>query len=247
MLTSEIRTPSQTVAKAELFLSTLGLTAKDMMVSIYETRTGIRVPSQHLSSSQSGWLSLPVTKMINQLLAREGTSFRFKPVLVKKRGRNKSAFDLRPLQVPRVWLVVYTEADQEQPFHLLARDGIRGSTDDRRRRDLTPSEMPKGTKNCRKEDMNITSMDLTSFAKIVYPSHFNAYQCSGKCSVTDKTINHSILRALVIQKRGITSDGEPCCVPTKLKSIVLIFSTDNGGFVMRTVGDMIVEKCGCSG
>ena len=111
-LTSEIRTPSQTVAKAELFLSTLGLTANDMMVSFYETRTGIKVPSQHLPSSQSGWLSLPVTKMMNQLLAREGTSFRFK-ALVKKRGRNETDFDLRPLQVPRIWLVMYAEADHE--------------------------------------------------------------------------------------------------------------------------------------
>lgn len=234
------------MAKAELFLSTLGLTANDMMVSIYETRTGVKVPSQHLSSSQSGWLSLPVTKMINQLLAREGTSFRFK-VLVKKRGGNESAFNMRPLQVPGIWLVVYAESEREQPFLLLARDGIRGSTDDRQRRDLTPPKMPNGTKTCRKEDMNITAMDLTSSAKIVYPSHFNVYQCSGNCAVTEKTINHSILRALVLQKRGITNDGEPCCVPTKLKSIVLIFSTDNGGFVMRTVGDMIVEKCGCSG
>ena len=100
------------MAKAELFLSTLGLTANDMMVSFYETRTGIKVPSQHLSSSQSGWLSLPVTKMINQLLAREGTSFRFK-ALVKKRGRNETDFDLRPLQVPRIWLVMYAEADHE--------------------------------------------------------------------------------------------------------------------------------------
>ena len=243
-----MRKPSQALVKAELFVSTLELTTKNAMtVSIYETRTGTKVSSRHLSSSQSGWLSLPVTKTINQLPAREGTSFRFK-VFVKERGRNGSAFT-RPLQVPRVWLVVYAEAEHEQPFPLLARGEIRGSTDDRRRRDVAPPKMPDINKACRKKDMNITSMDLTSFAKIVFPRYFNAYQCSGNCSVTEKTkfINHSILRALVLKKKGITSVGEPCCVPTKLKSIALIFSTDNGGFVMSTVEDMIVEKCGCSG
>ena len=120
-----------------LSVSAFELTANERMVSIYQTRTGIKsLPDVSLSVSFASWLLLPDRT--------KNVSF--------ARGRNEFA-NARLLQVLRVWLVEYTEADHEQLFPLLVRDEIRGST----------------LKVCRKEDMIITSMDLTSSAKIVSP------------------------------------------------------------------------------
>ena len=92
------------------------------------------------------------------------------------------------------------------------------------------------------------SEELIKAAKIIFPRSFNAYQCSGTCSGdTEKTkfIHHSILKSFVLQKRGIKSNEKPCCVPSKLKQIAFIYSTDEGGFAMNTIKDLIVEECGC--
>jgi len=246
LLPSLVIKPSETVHKAELFLSTDGLAARELTVSIYETQTGTEVSSRHLSSNRSGWLPLPVTTMIKQWIPQDAP-LRFK-IFVKVRSGSESV-EADHMQVPRVWLVVYTEGNHEHPFPNLAPDeAIRGSAGDRRRRDVTPPppKMAESKNVCRREDLIVGSKNLTEYVKIIYPRSFNAYQCTGKCSETDKAnfVNHSILKSLVLQVKGIKSEDKPCCAATKLKPISIIYRTDNG-FMIRTVQNLIVEECGC--
>lgn len=247
LLPSIVRTPSKRFRKAEIFLSIHEMEANEnLMASIYEVRTGVKVSSRHLPSHRSGWLPLPITKMLKQWIPREQVPLRFK-IFIKGRGGNESTITDH-IQTPKVWLVLYTKVDHEHPFPHLAPDvEMRGPSGDRRRRDITRTKMPESKKACRKEDMIVNSMALSSSVKIIHPKSFNAFQCSGKCSETEKTkfINHSLLKDFVLQKKGIKRNEEPCCFPTKLKPITFIYKTDNGGFVIRAVKDLIVEECGC--
>lgn len=37
----------------------------------------------------------------------------------------------------------------------------------------------------------------------------------------------------------------PCCAPTKLAPLDLLYVDDNGDVVMKTFNNMVVEQCGC--
>ena len=56
---------------------------------------------------------------------------------------------------------------------------------------------------------------------------------------------HSLLEAFV-NKKSFKTDGEGCCVPTKLRPLTVIYyDEERGVFVLRTFQDLIVEECGC--
>ncbi|ELT90528.1 hypothetical protein CAPTEDRAFT_110325 [Capitella teleta] len=82
---------------------------------------------------------------------------------------------------------------------------------------------------------------------IVYPLSFNAYQCDGKCPLPvvqdyDPT-NHAVLQSLMrIYDRDSTT--RPCCVPTKLKPLSMLYY-EKDMIVVRHHEDMVVDRCGC--
>ncbi|KAJ7380729.1 hypothetical protein OS493_007102 [Desmophyllum pertusum] len=126
---------------------------------------------------------------------------------------------------------------------------IRESQSERTKPDIPPKKSEHEVDACRKVDMIVHTADLGLSAKSIHPESFNAFQCKGKCSLTQrkKFITHSLIKALVKQKKGIKTDGmEACCVPTKLLPMSLMYYIEKrGAFVMRTFKDMIVEECGC--
>ncbi|KAL9979117.1 hypothetical protein ACROYT_G016730 [Oculina patagonica] len=107
-------------------------------------------------------------------------------------------------------------------------------------RDTSPGKAALQVDACRKVDMFVDFADLGLYDRIIAPASFNAYQCKGKCSPT----NHSLLKALIEKKNGNKTNGEACCVPTKLRPISLLQMEENGNVVMRNY-DMVVEECGC--
>lgn len=203
--------------------------------------------SRQLTSHRSDWLSLPVTRIVKQWIARKDAPLRFK-VFVKTSGGFATAIT-DDVEIPKVWLVVYSEAQQGQAFPYLALNlKTSGSSGSRMRRDNSPSKMAASKNPCRKEDMVIESFEFDKTAKVIYPRSFNAYQCSGNCSSNTgkaRFINHSILKAFMSQKNGIKGKDGSCCIPSKLKPITLILITDKKYYLIKTIRDIIVEECGC--
>ena len=248
LLPPHVKAQVGTIRKAEIFLSTHELGAnKKLTVSIHETRTGVKMSSPQLSSHQSGWLSLPVTRIVKRWIARKDAPLTFK-VFVKTSGGFATAIT-DDVEIPKVWLVVYSEAQQRQAFPYLALNlKTSGSSGSRMRRDNSPSKMAASENPCKKEDMVIESFEFGKTAKVIYPRSFNAYQCSGNCSSNTgkaRFINHSILKAFVTQKNGIKGKDGSCCIPSKLKPITLILVTDKNGYLIKTIRDIVVEECAC--
>ena len=100
---------------------------------------------------------------------------------------------------------------------------------------------------CRKVGMYISYPELGLSDEIITPWGFNAFQCKGKCSSTQrkKFPNRSALMALLKKKKGIEIDDGPCCVPTKLAPISALVFEKNGHIVLKKFDDMVVEECGC--
>lgn len=82
---------------------------------------------------------------------------------------------------------------------------------------------------------------------IIHPKTYNARVCYGQCpspiSSEYSPTNHVMLQSLMRLKRPL-SGPEPCCVPTKLRPLsMLYFEYDD--IVVRHHEDMIVDECGC--
>ena len=109
---------------------------------------------------------------------------------------------------------------------------------------LEEAEHHDGT--CRKVGMFVSFAEIGLSDYIIAPEGFDAFQCKGKCSSIQrkKFPNRSALVTLLKKKKDIEIDVEACCVPTKLASIsALVF--ENGGVLLKTFDDMVVEECGC--
>jgi len=40
--------------------------------------------------------------------------------------------------------------------------------------------------------------------------------------------------------------GTPCCAPTKMASLDVVYLDDGGGVVFGSLPDMVIERCGCA-
>ena len=100
---------------------------------------------------------------------------------------------------------------------------------------------------CQKVGLYVNFVDLDLSETIVAPPGFYAFQCRGKCSLTQrkKFPNRSPLMALLEKKKGIKVDDEACCVPTKLAPITFLYLNKNNKVVLKNIDDLVVEECGC--
>ena len=81
---------------------------------------------------------------------------------------------------------------------------------------------------------------------IVFPHTYNAFMCTGRCSSpVDWSLNptnHAILQSLMrLSDRTVP---KPCCVPTKLEPLSMIYF-EYEEIVVRHHEGMVVSKCGC--
>ncbi|KAH8384339.1 hypothetical protein KR093_007660 [Drosophila rubida] len=85
-------------------------------------------------------------------------------------------------------------------------------------------------------------VNFTSFGWhfVVAPTSFDAYFCSGDCRVGYlEQYPHTHLTAL-------TTSATPCCSPTKMSSLSLLYFDDNHNLVLSVIPNMSVEGCSCS-
>nr|AHB37078.1 dpp protein [Crassostrea gigas] len=106
----------------------------------------------------------------------------------------------------------------------------------------------KYNNQCRRKELNVDFKAVGWNDWIFAPPGYNAYYCDGSChwpyddhmNVT----NHAIVQDLVnsIDPRAAP---KPCCVPTELSSLSLLYTDEHGAVVLKVYQDMVVEGCGC--
>lgn len=101
---------------------------------------------------------------------------------------------------------------------------------------------------CREHKMWVSFSDMEWGKWIIAPKGFYANRCHGECPfpLGDKlnATNHAMLMTLMnsAEPRG---SPLPCCVPTHLTPISLLYFDSGGNVVLRQYEDMIVQSCGC--
>ncbi|XP_071498367.1 nodal homolog 3-A-like [Diadema antillarum] len=177
-------------------------------------------------------------------------------------------FDLFEEVIKDVTMVVFSRANTKP---ILLRDStnslrVRRSTEEQRRRkkqkDLRKHQREQQrllheeklrreqemAGPCRRADMSVDFGRIGWDEWIIYPKKFNAFKCIGTCSGPlhsgDNPSNHAIMQDLIRLHQPERRTPEPCCVPTKLRPLSMLYF-EEGSVLVRHHEDMIVEECGC--
>ena len=111
--------------------------------------------------------------------------------------------------------------------------------------------------NCRLFDFYVNFEDLGWNKWIIYPKSFNAFVCSGSCSIplisrqgrfTKSKVqitNHAQIMSILEFKNPKIVKQMTKCVSTKLRPLNVMFLDERGLIKTKRYDDMIVEECGC--
>ncbi|MBN3279160.1 GDF2 factor, partial [Polyodon spathula] len=116
--------------------------------------------------------------------------------------------------------------------------------------DKPPSRKKRSTKTdfCQRRSLRVDFKEI-GWDWIVAPKEYEAYECKGVCSypLGDNLTpsKHALVQTLVHLKNP-KKTAKPCCVPTKLDSISILYYDEKGQptFQYKYEG-MQVAKCGC--
>ena len=83
---------------------------------------------------------------------------------------------------------------------------------------------------------------------IIAPEGYSAFFCFGECSFPlsahMNATNHAIVQTLVhLMNPSVVP--QPCCSPTKLTAISVLYFDDSNNVVLKKYTNMVVKACGC--
>ncbi|ODM92823.1 Bone morphogenetic protein 7 [Orchesella cincta] len=108
---------------------------------------------------------------------------------------------------------------------------------------------PKNITSCSKHDLFISFEAIGWSSWIISPKGYNAYYCVGPCifplSHEVSPTNHATLQSIAHELSLAPDVGRPCCVPTKLLPISLLYYDDDDNVVLKQYVDMVADTCGC--
>ena len=82
---------------------------------------------------------------------------------------------------------------------------------------------------------------------IISPKGYAAFYCQGHCRFPLNShmnaTNHAIVQTLLHTKR--TSIPEPCCAPTKLSPVSVLYFDERNNVILKNYQNMVVKACGC--
>ncbi|KAM4704810.1 bone morphogenetic protein 6 [Rhinophrynus dorsalis] len=101
---------------------------------------------------------------------------------------------------------------------------------------------------CRKHELYVSFQDLGWQDWIIAPKGYAANYCGGECSFPlnahMNATNHAIVQTLV-HLMNPEYVPKPCCAPTKLNSISVLYFDDNSNVILKKYRNMVVRACGC--
>ena len=84
---------------------------------------------------------------------------------------------------------------------------------------------------------------------VISPKGYNAYHCKGTCpfplGLSQNPSNHATVQS-IMNALGLGGDvGSPCCVPSSLFAVSLLYFDNDGNVVLKQYADMVAADCGC--
>lgn len=104
------------------------------------------------------------------------------------------------------------------------------------------------SKSCSRRMLYVSFQRLGWQDWIIAPEGYSAFFCFGECSFPlsahMNATNHAIVQTLV-HLMNPTVVPQPCCSPTKLTAISVLYFDDSNNVVLKKYTNMVVKACGC--
>lgn len=103
-------------------------------------------------------------------------------------------------------------------------------------------------KHCSRRMLYVSFQRLGWQDWIIAPEGYSAFFCYGECSFPlsahMNATNHAIVQTLVhLMNPSVVP--QPCCSPTKLTAISVLYFDDSNNVVLKKYTNMVVKACGC--
>jgi bone morphogenetic protein 2/4 len=124
----------------------------------------------------------------------------------------------------------------------------RSKKERRKKRKDRPRKDRDYKRNCRRRELYVDFHDVGWTDWIVAPPGYSAYYCYGECPfhLADhfNTTNHAVVQQFVhsVDPQAVP---KPCCVPTELGQVALLYIDEQNKVVLKNYKEMVVEACGC--
>ncbi|XP_077286404.1 TGF-beta family member glass bottom boat [Arctopsyche grandis] len=221
------------------------------------------VGSKNTSAVEEGWIEINVTSAFIEWVAfpSKNNGLYLSVHLLSKPGH-----DVKPEEIG---LVNTKGEDEQQPF-MVAFLKSTGSSDrivSRQKRQtgrnkkmygasesysrnplIEPSPSHWNSRSCQIQTLYVSFMDLKWQDWIIAPDGYSAYYCSGECNFPlnahMNATNHAIVQTLV-HLLNPTLVPKPCCAPTKLTAVTVLYFLDDSNVILKKYKNMVVKSCGC--
>jgi len=104
-------------------------------------------------------------------------------------------------------------------------------------------------RGCQKRTLFVSFRDLGWEDWIIAPEGYSAFYCHGECSFPLNThknaTNHAIVQTLVHLMNPFGGVPKPCCAPTKLSGISVLYFDESSNVILKKYQNMVVKTCGC--
>ncbi|KAF7242302.1 Bone morphogenetic protein 4 [Varanus komodoensis] len=114
-----------------------------------------------------------------------------------------------------------------------------------KRKSLKPKA--KASTRCRRHRLFVDFKEVGWNDWIIAPGGYHAFYCSGECRfpLADhmNSSSHAVVQTMLNSVNAKVP--KPCCVPTDLSPIVMLYLDQHDMVVLKTYQDMVVEGCGC--
>lgn len=142
----------------------------------------------------------------------------------------------------------------QRPLLVTYSDDNRGKSRTKRAGRKSKRRRPRNRKRkrhkkyCRRKPLYVDFGAVGWTDWIFAPPGYRAYYCQGECefpfSEHMNATNHAIVQDLVnsIDPKSVP---KPCCVPTELSPISLLYVDEYDKVILKSYQDMVVEGCGC--
>ncbi|XP_043270190.1 protein 60A [Venturia canescens] len=241
--------------------SSYTITAYRLLKTDDGTRELQYVDSTNTTVGKEGWMTLNVTEALQHWVNNpEGN----KGLYLSVHPADRSVHEMRPEDVG---IVGFRGDADKQPFMVgfFKSSGIRESKarqkrEARRRKKSDSSSLDYrnnpyadpaiqyNSRTCKIQTLYVSFRDLQWQDWIIAPDGYDAYYCSGECNFPlnahMNATNHAIVQTLV----HLVNPGKvpkPCCAPTKLSPISVLYFLDESNVILKKYKNMVVKSCGC--
>ncbi|XP_060727874.1 bone morphogenetic protein 5 isoform X1 [Tachysurus vachellii] len=220
--------------------------------------------SKKIRASDGGWLVFDITATSNHWVLNPQQNMGLQLCVETMDGRSinmKSAgiIGRSGPQSKQPFLVAFFKASEVLLRSVRATGGKRKNPS--RNKSRNPQPKPSQTTKigvdpniseqkqaCKKHELYVSFRELGWQDWIIAPEGYAAFYCDGECSFPlnahMNATNHAIVQTLV-HLMSPDNVPKPCCAPTKLNAISVLYFDDSSNVILKKYRNMVVRSCGC--